>query len=127
MRIVFVVYALLLVWVSVSPSMGLSKITVNETTFRIDYPLHALAFVLFPVIGYFANGQNGSHKVWWALNSISLSLAIGTEYLQLFISQRSFNPNDIFFNVLGLAIGIALVTLYRWINKSNKGKSKPIS
>ncbi len=124
MRLLFVFYALLLVWVSVNPSMGLSKITINETTFRVDYPLHAIAFILFPIIGYFANGQNGSHRLWWAFNSVSLSLAIGTEYLQLLISQRTFNPYDILSNVLGLTIGIVLVKLYRWVYQRQKQKSR---
>jgi len=116
-RVLFSVYIVLILWVSLNPSSGITRLGINESSYRVDYFLHAIAFLVLPIIAYFSSSDNKKRKFWWILIAISVVIAIGTEFLQNFVPDRTFNPLDILSNLSGLFIGIILVTLYQKIKK----------
>lgn len=120
-RVLFSVYIVLIIWVSLNPSSGITRLDINESSYRVDYLLHAIAFLVLPIIAYFSSSDSKTRKFWWTLITISVVIAIGTEFLQKFVPDRTFNPLDILSNISGLFIGVILVFLYQKIkNRKNK-------
>ncbi|MFP4556472.1 MAG: VanZ family protein [Bacteroidales bacterium] len=116
-RVAFLIYIVLILWVSLNPSAGISKVDFNESTYRVDYFLHALAFLTLPILAFFASSTCKTTKLWWVLIGVSTIIAIGTEYLQLVVPDRTFNPLDILSNVGGLIVGILVVVAYKFFQR----------
>ncbi len=114
-NILFWVYICLIFWVSLNPSGGLSNVSINDKIFRIDYLLHALVFMATPFLAFFACRKiNAGYRIayLYILFSTIVFAAIGTEFFQLYIPGRVFNPLDIISNLLGVLFGIALLLIY---------------
>lgn len=110
-KALFWIYALTIIFISISPSAGIQEIKLFEKEWRIDYVLHTLAFFVLPVFGFVAS-QNGSWKKrWFQFLLFSLVLVFGTELAQLFVSGRTFNPFDIVSNLTGFLLGFTAVVL----------------
>jgi len=116
-RLIFWIWAAVILWLSLSPPSGIISYSLNYTDFRLDYTLHVVGFILPPIFSHFASGKNSNHHLWWIFIGISFLLAIGTEFLQMLIPGRRFNPLDIVFNIMGLAIG--LITVYIFFRKNH--------
>jgi len=108
-------WAALLLITSLVPTTGLEPKSGGESTFRWDYPFHFIVFLILALL----------FAWWWKSNkagnsrgAISWFLAGGTVYamltegIQLFVEGRSFNPVDLFYNVLGVLIGTILAFIF---------------
>ena len=49
---------------------------------------------------------------------IVLIIPIITEYIQKYIDMRRFDPVDMYFDYLGLAIGMIVVLLHKYVKKT---------
>lgn len=107
-RVVFWFYAAFLLVMSLIPSAGIQEINLLDQEWRIDYPLHTASFFLLTLFAYLAS-SNGTKIIGWRiLLSLCFTLALLTEFLQLF-SGRTFNLLDIASNLLGMGLGIVVV------------------
>ena len=115
----FWVYVCTLVLITINPKGGLQDVTIFEKEFRIDYLLHALAFMVLPILVFLASKNRLWSKTGFILLGISLLLAVGTEFMQLLVSGRTFNPFDMTSNIVGLVIGILAALLANKFYKRN--------
>ncbi|NHB69039.1 VanZ family protein [Perlabentimonas gracilis] len=111
-RIILAVYSILIIAVSVSPSMGVGSVEINSIEFRSDYILHALAFVVVPIFAFVASGFSCTSKQWFFYLTIATLLALGAEFIQILTPSRTFNPIDILSNLFGLSLGILISRLW---------------
>ena len=111
-RIVLAVYSILIVAVSVTPSMGVGSVEVNNVELRADYILHALAFAILPIFAFIASGYSCSSKQWFLYLTIATLLALGAEFIQILTPSRSFNPFDILSNLFGLSVGLLISRIW---------------
>lgn len=72
---------------------------------RMDYFFHGLVF--FPWMGFLLLNNKLMKPALWLM--IGLFFAVSTEALQLFLSYRTFNINDIVANSCGILIGSCLL------------------
>ncbi len=103
-----------IVAVSLIPSAGIGTAEFGNIEFRIDYPLHAIAFFPLPLSAWITcNYRSSSPSVCFAgMIAISIILAIGTEFMQIMVPGRSFNVMDIISNILGIILGLSLALAY---------------
>jgi hypothetical protein len=108
----FWIWSAAILLVSISPGAGVGSAIIGDYRFRLDYPLHALAFVPLPVLSWIHLG--------WSRNFLDQSgfrisiifcflLAIVAESLQIFVPTRTFNPLDIISNSTGVVLGVIAV------------------
>lgn len=115
-RLTYAIYLIAIIVVSVSPSAGVKNIETDFLTFRIDYLLHALAFIPIPILAFLCSGLNCASNQWKVRLFLSTVLAFGAEFIQLLVPSRTFNPFDLLCNVLGLSVGILIVGI--WYRKN---------
>lgn len=115
-RYAYAIYLLLILVASIIPSAGVGKIEMNLFTLRIDYPLHALAFIPIPIFAFLGNGLNCTSFQWNVMLTLATILALGAEFIQLLVPSRTFNPFDLLCNLLGLSIGILIARIWCRIN-----------
>jgi VanZ family protein len=102
---VFISYLILLILLNILP-INSNDSSLNNNYFvkiRWDYLGHFLAYSFLGVVG-FLYAKLKSFNILLFFFFI-LSFSVGAEYLQMFISWRSFNINDLLANLLGVMIG----------------------
>ncbi len=88
--------------------MNLSK---GSRNFRLDYLLHFLAYFSLAIL-FMLWHVNNSFKtkplilIYFLIGSLVLSGL--SEYLQIFIPGRTFNPNDFYSNTAGIFVGVII-------------------
>jgi hypothetical protein len=95
---------------------ALDEIKVNMLAFnlRLDHLLHFLAY--FSICLYFLAGQRKglalfrNHQLRKFVVA-TLTLAMVTEILQLWVPTRSFNVMDMVANVSGIALGVIVIKI----------------
>jgi VanZ family protein len=94
----------------------LSSIKTGIISFRIrlDYLLHFTVYFLICVYYIFEQWKglnlfNSNYLIKFIL--LSILLATGTEVVQLWVPQRSFNPWDMVANMVGVSVGIGTVRM----------------
>ena len=111
-RFAFAVYLLIILVASMSPSAGVGKIETGFLTLRIDYILHALAFIPLPILAFLGNGLNCASLQWNIMLALATIMALGAEFVQLLVPSRTFNPFDLLSNLLGLSVGILIARIW---------------
>lgn len=122
-RIGFVLYVLVLIYVYMHPSLGITSASINQKSYRIDYFLHALAFVPLPLIALLGKDGEKPFRFWFFALLLAFLLALSLEFFQQFIPGRKFNPKDILSNCVGFTIGLILVLsiqMYKKKTSSNE-------
>ncbi|ODA76041.1 hypothetical protein RJ55_08323 [Drechmeria coniospora] len=115
------VFALLLLLAGYA---GLS--TFEFGSFSNDKVLHAVTFFLLTLVFYWVVDTNRRRTVNMTLVVCTLSLGIGSEFLQSFLpNNRDFDMYDIFANVAGSLAGVALCSWYhkRMMERRRKNKT----
>ncbi|MFO8055054.1 MAG: VanZ family protein [Bacteroidales bacterium] len=109
-NVVFWVYFLALLTGNFIPlGSAQQSMSSNEIfNLRWDYLLHALLYIPLPVL------MLGVIKRPGIIALLSLLLASGLEIAQMFVEFRTFNMNDFFSNLLGVAIGFGIAA---WVRK----------
>lgn len=99
---------------SVIPGTPKSRVNVWGLEFRMDYLEH---LVVYFILGMLYVGRKGRIvnetiiiKVLYIL--MWMIFAIATELVQKLIAGRSFNPNDMYYNVAGIILGLVITVSY---------------
>jgi hypothetical protein len=90
--ILLVFYFVAIILGSVSPWVDTGALDLDYFQFRTDYFLHALAFLVIPVLSFIASGMKCVSHQWKVLLLFGVILAFGAEFLQLLTPSRTFNP-----------------------------------
>ncbi len=113
---IFIATCILLI-ASVFPSFGELNRTKVELGFelRLDYFIHFCAyfgFYFLLIINRIISKTTISLITFWKVFFLTLSLAIGIEIIQLFLSYRTFNPFDLLANLSGIVFGALIYWIY---------------
>lgn len=99
---------------SVIPGTPKSRVNVWGLEFRMDYLEH---LVVYFILGMLYAGRKGRIvnetiiiKVLYIF--MWMIFAIATELVQKLIAGRSFNPNDMYYNVAGIILGLVITVAY---------------
>ncbi len=109
-KILFWGYNLLLLLFALMPlsSVGVSGLNKTEVMgFRSDHLLHMLVFVPWYTLAVFSFY---SGRLWQYILLFVAGLIFGffAEFVQYFISYRSYNFHDLWANLIGVTAGVAL-------------------
>jgi glycopeptide antibiotics resistance protein len=108
----FWIWSATILIVSISPGAGVGSAIIGDYKFRLDYPLHAIAFIPLPVLSWIHRGcsKNFFNQAGYRNTIIfCFLLAIVAETLQIFVPTRTFNPLDIVSNSTGVVLGVIAV------------------
>ena len=99
-------YLIALITVSVIPLGSASKHLTDVTVIHLrgDYFLHMLVYLpilMLMVLSF--------QKCKWEMLVVALVMAVGLEFIQMALSYRAFNINDLLANVAGVVIGAGVV------------------
>ncbi len=109
--ILFILWSLLLIFVTVYPDS--SKVIIQTSSgFRWDYLEHFLAYFIFGTLYILWRGDDdfgirGTELAF--LLSVTCAFSILTEYIQVLIPGRSFNVIDMLYNLFGVLAGILAI------------------
>lgn len=112
--IAFFGWSAILMVLAVLPSNELFQKGNKESWLRIDYMEHFLVFLFFALLFGLWRRKILSSKN----REILLFMLFGGMYaainetIQLFIASRTFNPFDLWFNLVGLLLGAAITRIY---------------
>ncbi|MBD2752591.1 VanZ family protein [Spirosoma validum] len=122
LRILAAVYTVMILLLVTLPINGedqvLGKLNDNYVLqVRYDYISHTLLFIPWTVLMWWGYSlrlkTNKEQRIWFAA---VLGFAIACEYIQLPLTYRTFNVNDLLANLLGVLLGFLLA---RGLSKSN--------
>lgn len=111
---------IMVIILSVIPGTPKSRINIWGLDFRMDYMEHLVVYFILGLL--YVNrkrslvGETILIKVLYIL--IWMIFAIVMELVQKFVAGRSFNPNDMYYNVIGIILGLVITMSY--FNKLNK-------
>lgn len=118
-RIIFFSYLLLLIFAAAFPFTSTDIAAMNNTyvmSFRLDHVMHVLAFLPLYALGVWLF-QPISRKGRVYLLLIGLVIAALTEYIQLFINYRTYNPADLIANLSGVLLGAIIMLVVKKIKR----------
>tara|TARA_B100001250_G_scaffold386834_1_gene383690 strand:+ start:199 stop:549 length:351 start_codon:yes stop_codon:yes gene_type:complete len=105
-RIILIVYALIILSISATPSSDLPKTWLLQ----YDKIIHFVEYLIFGVLAM-KSMMTRSMKVGIALIPFGIMFGFFDEYLQSFISGRYSSLGDVLSDSVGFSIGIILVYL----------------
>ncbi len=103
-----------LIVLSVIPKIPESEITVWRLEFRIDYMEHLLFYFILGML-YLKRKKEIVNDTFIGKTMIILLwtvFAISSELVQKYVTGRTFNPNDMYYNIAGVALGIVVPIFY---------------
>ena len=121
-KLVFGLYCLiviLLVTLPINSTGELNDVTI--LSFRGDYFFHALLFLPWPLFQIIAKDQLG---VWIIIGFV---FAVGSELIQLILTYRAFNINDLIANSIGIVSGFILYLVFKGFKIRNKINNNEIT
>ena len=111
---------IMVIILSVLPGTPKSRINLWGLDFRMDYVEHLVVYFILGLLYVNRKRRLVSEttliKVLYIL--MWMIFAIVMELVQKFIAGRSFNPNDMYYNVIGIILGLVVTMAY--FNKLNK-------
>jgi VanZ family protein len=105
---------IMVIILSVIPRTPKSQVSLWGLDFRIDYVEHLVVYFILGLL--YVNrkrevvSEKNIIKVLYVL--IWMIFAIAMELVQKFIAGRSFNPNDMYYNMSGIILGLTLTMAY---------------
>ncbi|MBU8892374.1 MAG: VanZ family protein [Bacteroidales bacterium] len=105
----FWVWIAVILYFSLIPNSPKLNVVIKDQSFRLDYILHflvyfslAILYVLWKADNYFR--IKPKYLIYFVTGALILSGI--SEYAQIYIPGRTFNPVDFFSNVAGITAGI---------------------
>lgn len=97
-----------------SSSLSSNKLFV----FRLDYLAHSFTFLAYAALWIWGRIKGyrwfKRHELWIYISVVLLS-AVAFEYAQLLVPWRTFNPVDLYFNLIGAGLAIAIILISQFI------------
>ena len=107
-------YAAAVVVFAALPTRGALEATVGERQSAVTLAAHFAGFGgLGGLVARAASRRRARPEALVVAAALGVALALGTEVLQLALPWRSFEVRDLVVDVLGLAVGLALVSRRR--------------
>ncbi len=114
-KYLFFLCLVVIIVVSALPKFNVNSYDVGSEGFsiRLDYLLHFLAYLALSAFFLLWKEEN-------PLLSVIIILAIGafvafmTEFQQIYIPGRAYNPVDMYYNVSGVGVGILIALAVRY-------------
>ncbi|MBN2213252.1 MAG: VanZ family protein [Bacteroidales bacterium] len=110
LNIVFHVWFIMVIILSVIPKTPKSRVVVWGLDFRMDYIEHLVVYFVLGLLYVKSNrgivSKKGIIKVLYIL--MWIAFAVATELVQKFIGGRTFNPNDMYYNTAGIVLGLVI-------------------
>ncbi len=94
--ILFIIYLSVVIVIALTPN-PLKDIASNNQ----QYLLHAFEYFILSVLALNVMFYHNSKHPYRNAILISILIAVFTEFLQIFLTYRTFNPIDILFDTLG--------------------------
>lgn len=91
----------------------ISRLNDPNNTIRSDYFLHFIVFFVFPLIGWYSTRNQQNSKQFYLLMLVCVFLAVASEFIQKHVHDRTFNPMDMLANILGIIVGVILISLIK--------------
>ena len=113
-KILFWIWFVFIIIVSVLPTIPETKVNIGDSILRIDYLGHLIAYFLlgFLFIMWHKRDQGMNIKILIIYFLAGIAYAAITEYIQLFIKGRTFNPFDLVYNCIGIFLGLYITFLF---------------
>jgi len=107
-------YAAAVVVFAALPTRGALDATVGERQTTVTLVAHFAEFVVLAVlVTAAASRRGGRRRALLVALGVGTALALGTELLQVALPWRSFEVRDLALDLLGLGVGLSLVSLRR--------------
>ncbi len=114
LNVIFWVWFITVIILSVVPRTPRSQVRLWGLDFRLDYLEHLVVYFILGLLYVSRKRQVASErniiKVLYIL--MWMIFAIATEIIQKFVAGRSFNPNDMYYNVMGIILGLVTTMVY---------------
>lgn len=126
-KIIFWLFISVLVLQSIMP-INNSNSKLNNTylfVFRMDYVVHASIFLVLSVLHRLAYLQKENFSLGreFFYFGLLLFIAVMLEVLQLIVTYRVFNINDLAANIIGVILSIPLIWQIQKHKKYNNARS----
>jgi glycopeptide antibiotics resistance protein len=107
------IYLAAMLLLVVLPINGEKSSLNNNYSFGIrwDYLIHSIVYIPLPILLSLNKKIN-----FWIGILIALILASGFELLQMALSYRAFNINDLMANLIGVGLGILAMFIFQFMN-----------
>ncbi|MDT8401451.1 MAG: VanZ family protein [Bacteroidales bacterium] len=111
-RIFLAVWIVLVIVLAILPDLPVPRIGGKQIPIRLDYPVHFLEHTLlaFLAIISFVTKQTQKRTISFTLYSLIL-FALTVEFIQIFLPFRSFEFQELGFNIAGILIGTIIALL----------------
>lgn len=106
--IFFIAWFCIILFLSVIPDNSPDTLKIDIYEFRLDYLKH---FVVYTPLGFSFMIARPKSALYMAV--IGLFVATFPEFIQHFLSYRTFNPIDLLSNMLGFAFGVGIYSLVK--------------
>ena len=110
----FWVWIAIILYFSLIPNSPKLNIDIKDQSFRLDYILHflvyfslAILYILWKTDNYFR--IKSKYLIYFLTGALILSGI--SEYAQIYIPGRTFNPVDFYSNVAGITMGLIVSKL----------------
>nr|WP_157754629.1 VanZ family protein [Salinivirga cyanobacteriivorans] len=111
-RIIFWLLIISFIVISSIPNSALNRtVQADSFTFRLDYVLHFIAYLVIGVLAALAYKPN------WKVFLLLIVFAMAEEGHQYWIPHRTMNPVDFMFDVLGLVVAMTGFYVKKYIRK----------
>jgi len=112
----FWIYLSSLFILNVIPDVPTPEITTGDEWIRMDYVIHFIFYFVGGIL-VFQYQRHKTNQNMFAIICIAILYAGISELLQLWIPGRTFNPVDLFYNILGINAGLLLPAIFKKTKK----------
>ena len=110
LRLIFWIVLLLFLVVSSIPDDRINRsVQLVELSFRLDYLLHFIAYLIIGSLAALAYRSN--IRLYFLL----ILFAVLEEGHQYWIPHRTMNHVDFMYDVLGITVGLTGIFLFKWL------------
>lgn len=100
-------------------SAGSLSLNADGLSLRLDYLFHFLVYLILTLTFFLWKIEEPKKKIMLQIFLIATIFALIDEFHQKIIPGRTFNPYDIFYNFLGIWVGLLIIfTTKKRITKS---------
>lgn len=124
-----------LLWILTTLLLILNLIPIGNTSnslsanklfvFRLDYLVHSFIFLTYAWLFVWSR----IHRIKWFARlelpkyiALILSSALVFEFVQLLVRWRTFNPVDLYYNLIGSTFAIAFILLSSLLSRGGTGR-----
>lgn len=127
LNILFWFWLIITVVLSIIPKTPDSRVYAWGIEFRLDYAEHLIFYFVLGMLFVKSKRQILDANVGLKVLIIFIWVIFGvlTEYVQKLVPGRSFNPNDMYYNITGLITGLMLTAVVLQLKSNSGNQSVP--